>query len=442
MILKVLRLGLLLIAGISAGFAEDRALIVGVGRYVDTQNNLPGIEKDLASVREVVSELGFRANQVHVLTNEGATEGAIRRELEGWLAGAGPDDRALFYYSGHGSLMKDSSGQVVGILAPHDIELRGGVLVHGLPGPELGDLFRHMPSRHLLVVVDACHSGRLTDARGFGNGVVAKVFRYANMPTEAAGLSLEGPVASKGILSGAGPNYVLLSACRRDEIAGATAEGSILTVALAETLRQMLAAGRPVTMKSAHTAIGERVRNGQHPEISGSIVLNDYDWAGRDMVAEPVAQTGDDWVFLNTLYRRRDTDLAIDIGKTAYRPGDKMSISMVAPADGYINVVSMGRGDGTATVLFPNERARDNHVMAGRVELPGVYGFSLEQELPPGVSSQENELIVVFTTRAVSFYDEGVGSAMFRNLGERTRGTVVRAGNHFAAGFANYLIGR
>ena len=444
-------MAILLLAGFSC-FAEDRALIVGIGRYADTRNNLPGIDKDVARAQELAGELGFRESQVHVLTNEAATDGALRHELATWLGGAGADDRTFFYYSGHGSLMTDPAGQVVGILAPHDLELRNGKLWHALPGPELGSLFRQLASRHLLVVVDACHSGRLTDSRGMGNGVVAKVFRYQGMPAGHAGLTLDSGVESKGIAIEDAVNYVLLAACRRDEIAGATTEGSILTMALAETLRRMVTGRDPVTMQAAHDAVlnslakNSAVERRQHPEISGSIALDNYDWAKREFSFQrttpvPDANTEEDWEFLQTLYRRRDGNLPIDIGKNVYRAGERMSITIQVPADGYINIVSMGRGDEAATVLFPNGRARDNHVSAGQVVIPGDYAFSLEQELAAAASRQENEVIVVFTTNAANFYQEGVGSAVFRNLGERTRGTVVKPANHFAAGFATYTIG-
>jgi hypothetical protein len=126
-----------------------------------------------------------------------------------------------------------------------------------------------------------------------------------------------------------------------------------------------------------------------------------------------------------------------------------MTIEVQVPADGYLKIIGMGRGDQHAMVLFPNELAPDNRVHAGVVTLPGDYKFVLEQDLPEGMRSQENEMLVVFTQNPVNFYAEGEGKGDFRNVGQHTRSTVVRpvesseGGNvTSAAGFITYTITR
>src|SRR5215471_10544227 len=78
--MRMFRLSLFLMAVAPLVYAEDRALLVGIGRYSDVQRNLPGIEKDIAATSTaLVSSLGFKQNQLRVLRDEQATESAIRR---------------------------------------------------------------------------------------------------------------------------------------------------------------------------------------------------------------------------------------------------------------------------------------------------------------------------------------------------------------------------
>jgi hypothetical protein len=429
------RLVCLLLASLPA-LAEDRALILGIGEYPEP-NKLPGIHKDVEMKHALLRKLGFVDNsQVHVLEDKRATYAAIRKEMA-WLAEAGPNDRVVFYYSGHGSIATGPDGKAVGVLLPIDVAVRDNHLVNVLSGPELAGMLARIPSQHVLVVIDACHSGQLTAAKGVG--FVPKFYRYKGMPDTEAVFSLD---TDEEAAKGSADNHLLLAACKKEEVSYATPDGSVLTVKLAEVVSRMIANSQPVNLNLAHREILAAVQNKQHPEISGKGILLDYDWSKP----APVEADSGDWLLLKTIYEKRAGELKISLDKPVFRSGDAMSIRVDVPSSGYLNVVSIGRGDQLATVLFPNRLSPDNRVEAGSLVVPGAMPFTLEQELPQGMASQDNELVVVFTAQPVNYYREGEGKEAFRQLGARTRSTVVKpttgAQAGYSAGFATYQIGK
>jgi hypothetical protein len=154
--------------------------------------------------------------------------------------------------------------------------------------------------------------------------------------------------------------------------------------------------------------------------------------------------TSSDWNLLPALFERRNSDLDVTIGATAYKRGDQMTIEVRVPREGYLNVIAIGRGDTSATVLFPNQYALDNHVTPGILSLPGQYNFKLEQELPANVRRQENQVLVIFTDKPMNLFSDGEGQGAFRSLGMQTRSTVVKARDDagFSAAHVTYLINR
>ncbi len=91
--------------------------------------------------------------------------------VENWLIdGAGPDDRVLFYFSGHGSQIPDENNdeddQFDEVLLLYDAALtekRGRQTLSGvLIDDDFNQMLARMKSRNILVILDACHSGSAT----------------------------------------------------------------------------------------------------------------------------------------------------------------------------------------------------------------------------------------------------------------------------------------
>ena len=84
--------------------AEQRALLVGVGKYSDSANDLPGIDLDIERMWDTLNVMGFEDSQIHSLLDEQSTAENVISEISGWLTeGVQPSDRVIFYFSGHGS---------------------------------------------------------------------------------------------------------------------------------------------------------------------------------------------------------------------------------------------------------------------------------------------------------------------------------------------------
>ena len=91
--------------------AEDRALLIGIGKYKLPKHDLPGIEKDIRAMTEIVRDIGFETSQIKILVDSDATLDGIRNAIRSWLIqGVTESDRVLLYYSGHGAQIPDVDG--------------------------------------------------------------------------------------------------------------------------------------------------------------------------------------------------------------------------------------------------------------------------------------------------------------------------------------------
>jgi len=290
----------LAIAAIGAtASAENRALLVGVGKYQVEKASLPGIENDLAEMRRVALQMGFADTQIKVLRDEQATLAGIRSAFADWLkAGVSPGDRALFYYSGHGSYVPDRNGDEVDgvdeVLLPYDTGAVKGDLVNVLVDDELGSLLDGLPTTEVYVILDSCHSGTATRELG-GGEYVARFFKYDGMPVPA-------PVATatRGMdFFGRGApatdeDRVVLTAATEQEQALGGKRGGLFTFAVSEIVNHATTNGLAVTPRDIREVSAQliaRVLEAKpalifHPQLYGSPRL-----ASANVLAAPVGTT-------------------------------------------------------------------------------------------------------------------------------------------------------
>jgi Tfp pilus assembly protein PilF len=149
----------------TAGFSIPRsyALIVGISAYKNLAANqqLQYAERDAQAIFTVlISPEGgnFKAENVHVLTNEKATLASLRREIDTWLPGAAKaDDRVVIYFAGHGFIVGGK-----GYLAPYDFDIARASET-GLPMDELGAAIgSKIQAKWKVLLTDACHSGAIS----------------------------------------------------------------------------------------------------------------------------------------------------------------------------------------------------------------------------------------------------------------------------------------
>lgn len=150
--------------------AEGYAVLVGVGRYKNPAISvLTGPPHDVKKMDRLL-RTHYRFRHVRVLLNEQATKENVTKSLV-WLAKtAGPNDSAVFYFSGHGSRVNDENGdETDGLdetITPYDVSEKTS---SHITDDEIGIWIKTVRSRRLTVILDSCHSG--TGYKGVGAGV-------------------------------------------------------------------------------------------------------------------------------------------------------------------------------------------------------------------------------------------------------------------------------
>ncbi len=444
---------LLLVLAPPAARAEDRALLVGVGKYRMPNADLPGIDKDIQMMREAVRLLGFRDSQIKVLADEEATLAGIRSAFESWLIKeVGPTDRAVFYFSGHGSRMADRSGdepdRLDEILIPHDFEPTGGDPRNALVDDLLGELLAKVRSRRVYAFIDACHSGTAT--KGLDED---KWLPYPGMPDlpEVTTLARPKSVERKDLDIGdknpsAAANYLAVAAADDTEMAQASATGSYFTIGLLKAFQEAVKAGKPLSaldIKNFTTSsIAAAAPKPHRPQISGDLTRAGENLLGPTPTSPPPpppAPGSTLWSVLENVVDRIGPErrLAVTANQAAYRVRDLLELSFDIAVDGYLNVLNLGEGEADAVVLFPNRYQQNHKVQAGnRVRVP-TSAFKLPASLPAGRAEQRNLIIVVLTEQPLSAYTIGSGSSFLRELeGDAARSFTVEAtsGGEYYAG--------
>jgi Caspase domain len=149
-------LALFLIIVCNAAHAEETAIVVGIGDYVNlpADSHLDGIENDVKAMETVLKKASFH---VISLFNAQATEAGIRQAFAqaGRLVQKG--DRFVYYQSSHGS--RDYH------LLTYDTSRQGG---HTLSKQDILELMNSIPTQRKSLLLDACFSGGFTKDRGVG----------------------------------------------------------------------------------------------------------------------------------------------------------------------------------------------------------------------------------------------------------------------------------
>ncbi|MEW6267488.1 MAG: caspase family protein [Thermodesulfobacteriota bacterium] len=439
-----------LFVGLTAwpGQAADRALLVGVGRYQASQANLAGIDLDLTAMEEVVRLMGY--SQVKVLRDEQATLGNIQQAFrEQLIQGVTPDDRVLFYFSGHGSQIrdqdpKDEDDDLDEVLLPHDAGLDNNRLVRVFVDDEFGRLLGQIKARNIVVLIDACHSGTATKGlKGItllettqAPDLYYKFFHYPGLPPSCKGsFAVEGTAASTS-------QYISLSAARDDEKAVATASGSLFTRGLLHAAKQAASSGSSLTLEQARDSATDFIRNAvgnpqkaHHPFLFGNMSL-----AGLDIIPartgassqpgssavpgsqapRPGAANPGLWAELAKLADAAPYPIRVSANKPRFKIGDNLVVTCQAPSAGYLNVLNIDEGENKASVLFPNQYKRDNRVEANSaLNIPGPGDPFVLRAKPP---ARRTMIVVLHSQRPINAFTDGYGRPqdLFKDFSDKS----------------------
>lgn len=142
-------------------FEQGYACVIGVG------GDLPSTATDakgLAKVLQDPERCAYPEDQVHVLTGEDATRDQILQTLETLAASTDDDATVLIYFSGHGHQLQKPFKSY--FLMPYGYNTED-LDETAISGSEFVDYLREIPAQKLLVILDCCHAGGLSDISAF-----------------------------------------------------------------------------------------------------------------------------------------------------------------------------------------------------------------------------------------------------------------------------------
>jgi hypothetical protein len=417
--------------------AEDRALILGVGEYLkDDVNDLPGIDLDVDIMVDAAQLMGFKKNQIKVLRDSEVTFGNVVASVKGWLVdGVAENDRVLVYYSGHGGRLRDGNGDEKDdgkdeVLVLHEAgvyEEDGKKRLKGfLVDEDLGVLLSWIPSKNVMVFIDACNSGTATrnlsvDPALFGNSEVFPKYAHGDFEGLSADRDLLGALPSgyqfeskSSSIDSTTTNYFAISAARDDESALASSKGSYFTLGVAKAIKESLQTDRQLTPEfiqqqaSAYISRYVPADKVHHPQYTGGPDRYRMPMATASLSAGASQTAGTSWsnlVSTSAEAAKRYGQLDLATSKTTYVIGEPVEISVSIPFQGYLNVITVDSRDNT-TVLFPNRFHTDNKVTAGRLSIPtDKMNFALPASEPVGQT-----LVVAFLSdHPIDAYVDQVG---------------------------------
>ncbi len=398
----------------TCGFAEQRALLVGVGKYQDSDLDLPGIDLDLERMRDTLGRLGFQPQQIKTLQDDQATSANVIEAFQTWLKqGVRAEDRVVFYYSGHGSNVPDMDGdeadKVDEVLVTNDVRrtrVKGRASLTGVVvDDKLGELIDAIPSKNIWIIVDACHSGTISRSFSMENRSLArepvfvKSYSYPGMPVG------NKSDFARDIASKRPQNFVSLTAASDREKAIGTMKGGVFTIGLTETIARAAAEGKPITVNELRERttqyIAEKVDKSEvhHPQVGGSEAL-----AQSTLKIAQAGGDGPNRKRLLQLAASQSQRLEVKASQAKYAVGEPVVLTFTIPTAGYLNVVTVDAKD-NATVLFPNHYHDNNAVKPGTLTVPTPQmDFDLLASEPLG-----DTLVVAFlSSDPINFFQETI----------------------------------
>ncbi len=129
------------------------AIIIGVSKYSDQSNDLPGCQNDAEAMKQVLT-YADKFNQI-LYINENQTSAKTKELLTNFISeNKGKQvEEMFFYYTGHGEF---TNGEFFYILSDYDSKKRNQT---SLQNSEVDDLFRTLSPNLVIKIIDACQSG-------------------------------------------------------------------------------------------------------------------------------------------------------------------------------------------------------------------------------------------------------------------------------------------
>lgn len=147
---------------------RTKALLIGINYVGHKQGVLSGCHNDVETWRSIITKHGFNPQGITVLKDDGQSTPPTKKNIEqAMLAlarGATAGDALFMQYSGHGSQIKDTSGDEASgfdqVLVPMDYQGSGVIVDDWI----FDTVVKALPEGvTLFAVMDCCHSGSIMD---------------------------------------------------------------------------------------------------------------------------------------------------------------------------------------------------------------------------------------------------------------------------------------
>ncbi len=143
-------------------YTQSHALIIGVSNYTNGWSDLPGVSRDIQSVKQTLEKHDFNVTVVENPDSKG-----LKKAFDSFISKYSRDfnSRLLIFFSGHGYTMKQQWGGEMGYIIPSDAPNP-----HSDPegfkdkaiNMEMMEVYaKRMDSKHALFMFDCCFSGSI-----------------------------------------------------------------------------------------------------------------------------------------------------------------------------------------------------------------------------------------------------------------------------------------
>jgi hypothetical protein len=195
-------------------FIEGHALVIGVGA------DLPNTIEDARGLADIIKDPGrcaYPPKQVRLLTGPTADRLGIMAELDQLANNCDEKATVVVYFSGHGYQIESSFGKSY-FLMPYGYDINR-LSQTAISGSEFVDKLKAIRVQKLLLLLDCCYAGGLSDMKAPG-----LKFNKAPLPPEAHSLLAQGL------------GRVIIASSQADEVSYTGKPYSAFTAALIEAL--------------------------------------------------------------------------------------------------------------------------------------------------------------------------------------------------------------
>ena len=145
------------------------ALLIGIGTYTNIRP-LNKTVTDASDLHKLLLTRGYEEGHCKILLDKAATKGAISDALDKLARAVGPNDSVLLFFSGHGARRVGGfePGEYLCPVEADWYNLRGTAI----SSDELTTAVRSLKAKHLVVFLDACHSGGVGEPKDIGGETI------------------------------------------------------------------------------------------------------------------------------------------------------------------------------------------------------------------------------------------------------------------------------